>query len=118
MGRQRVFRFIVIGGLSFFVDYFVFYFLYPHAGIFARLMSFFSAVLFSWLLNRRFTFVFKEKNVFFEFLKYLSSSKVSYAANLGLFYVLFSILGIKALFSYAGATFFSAFLSYSLYRRI
>ncbi|WP_029523569.1 GtrA family protein [Persephonella sp. KM09-Lau-8] len=118
MDYRKVSRFIFIGGLAFLVDYFIFKFLHPYVGVSARIISFLTAAFFSWSLNRRFTFEFQERNIFMEFVKYLSSSKIAYVTNVSIFYVFFSVVGMKALFSYIVATGFSALVSYNLYRRI
>lgn len=118
MDYRKISRFLLVGGLAFFVDYFVFKLLYPYVGVFARIVSFLTAAFFSWNLNRIFTFEFQDRNVFIEFAKYLSSSKIAYITNVSIFYIFFSVGGAKPLFSYVVATGFSALVSYNLYKRI
>lgn len=83
--------FSIIGALGFLVDSVVFMAL---SGFFAswiaRLASFFSAVVFTWLANRNLTF--KKHNMdsstFHEFIRYLSSMMVGGSVNYGCFILL------------------------------
>ena len=107
MDYRKISRFLLVGGLAFFVDYFVFKLLYPYVGVSARIVSFLTAAFFSWSLNRIFTFEFQDRNVFIEFAKYLSSSKIAYIKRKYILYIFFGRRGEASVFLCCGHRIFS-----------
>lgn len=90
---KKLFLFGVAGVLGFFVDAGVLYLVTPFFGIyFGRVISFFLAVVITWLFNRNITF--KENDVkvglLVEFLHYLSLMIIGGCINLGVYYFLIS----------------------------
>lgn len=81
---KALFFFAVSGGIGFLIDVSVYYLTSLLVSYYiARLISFISAVLFTWWFNRNFTFndVIKNSNIIIEFLKYLSSMIVGGLLN-------------------------------------
>ncbi len=88
---KELFLFGVAGVLGFLVDAGVLYLVKPLVGIyFGRIISFFLAVVVTWLFNRNITF--KENDVkvglLAEFLHYLSLMIIGGCINLGVYYLL------------------------------
>ena len=85
---REVLFFAISGGLGFLVDTAVLYLLIDSCGPYiARFFSFVSAVLFTWLFNRRITFKGKSSSMKprNEFLSYLALMLCGGAVNYGLY---------------------------------
>lgn len=81
---KALFFFAVSGGIGFLIDVSVYYLTSLLVSYYiARLISFISAVLFTWWFNRNVTFndVIKNSNIIIEFFKYLSSMIVGGLLN-------------------------------------
>lgn len=86
---SRSFLIFAVGGVfGFFVDAVAFYLfnLFIENPYICRLFSYIFAASFTWVFNRRFAFNIREplvvsKQVFFEWLKYLSSQTVGFTIN-------------------------------------
>jgi putative flippase GtrA len=88
---KELFLFGIAGVLGFVVDAGLLYLLKSFTGVYAgRLISFFMAVVMTWLFNRNITFRknSSEKGIVTEFLHYLSLMIVGGAINLGVYYFL------------------------------
>ncbi len=92
---KRVFLFIIAGGIGFIIDSGVFIYLYYIESIgisSSRILSFFTAVFFTWLLNRRYTFnteknkTRKEKTK--EYLLYFKAQSIGAVINFAIFFTL------------------------------
>lgn len=88
---KELFFFGIAGVLGFLTDAGTLYLVKPFTGVyFGRLLSFFLAVIVTWLFNRNITF--KENsvhmNLISEFLHYLSLMVVGGTINLGVYYLL------------------------------
>ena len=116
---SRVIKFLLIGGGGFIVDYSVFNAFVNYMPEFAaRIISIFFAIVFTWSLNRNFTFDFKEQNKLKEFVKYFLASKFSVAVNYGVFLFVLTIFNFSYFDGYVVATAISATSNYLLYRSI
>ncbi|EKS7212114.1 GtrA family protein [Enterobacter ludwigii] len=94
---RELFFFAISGGLGFLVDTAVLYLLIGSLGPYiARGLSFFSAVLFTWIFNRSITFKGKRSNMKAgsEFVSYLLLMLCGGAVNYGLYSWLISSYGI------------------------
>ncbi|WP_373819003.1 GtrA family protein [Glaesserella sp.] len=88
---KSLFFFSISGGIGFIIDASVYYLVshaIPYYG--AKLISFISAVFFTWIFNRNITFRYavKSENIFIEFAKYFSSMLLGGMVN----YIVFIIL--------------------------
>ncbi|WP_312240045.1 GtrA family protein [Pantoea sp.] len=95
---KELFLFGIAGVIGFVVDAGVLYLLKPVLGIYAgRIVSFFMAVLMTWIFNRNVTFrqCSAGRGLMAEFVHYLSLMIVGGAINLGVYYLL---IGHYALF--------------------
>jgi putative flippase GtrA len=87
---QRFCRFLVIGGLGFLVDLTVFEGV-SKAGLpiaVARLVSFALALVFTFLLNRSYTYAQGDGAIGAQFIKYVIASSMGAAVNLASFFML------------------------------
>ncbi len=117
--KNRLLKFFLVGSGGFIIDYSIFHTLvYSMPDYLARIISVFFAVLFTWLLNRRYTFNFKEKNIFKEFIKYFLSSKFSIGVNYIVFILVLNMYSLSYLNCYIIATVASSITNYLLYRSI
>ncbi len=98
---KQIFLFTVTGGIGFIIDSGVFLYLYYLENInisTSRILSFFIAVFFTWLLNRRYTFnteknkTKKEKTK--EYLLYFKAQSIGAAINFVIFFALIYSLNI------------------------
>ena len=88
---KEIFLFGIAGILGFVVDAGVLYLLKSFIGIYAgRIVSFFMAVLITWIFNRNITFSQRSagRSLLAEFAHYLSLMVVGGAINLGVYYLL------------------------------
>lgn len=85
---REIFSFAIVGFIGFGVDSGLLYLLKPALGHYGgRAISFFLAVVTTWLLNRLFTFKFKKtnKSLLAEFLQYLMMMLAGGSANYGVY---------------------------------
>ena len=83
---KKFFRFCIVGGIGFLVDSGVYYLIaiiFPV--LLSRLLSFSSAVLFTYYFNRSFTFKKQSVMTIAEFFKYYSAMVLGGAVNIGSF---------------------------------
>lgn len=116
---KRIIRFLFVGCAGFVVDYSVFNACVQYFPDFiSRIISIFFAILFTWSLNRNFTFEFKERNKIKEFIKYFLASKFSVGVNYVIFLLVLNLYSLSYLDSYIIATIASSVSNYLLYRSI
>ena len=92
---NRFFKFCIVGSAGFLVDTGVYYLaaiILPV--LLSRLLSFSSAVLFTYYFNRYFTFKNHSAMTITEFLKYYSAMVLGGAVNIGSFWLLMHIFSI------------------------
>jgi len=112
-------RFALVGGVGFIVDAGILHILSMFMEVYiARLISLVFAITTTWSLNRKFTFSFREKNLFLEYTKYLFASKFSAGVNYLSFLFFFYILSFGSIFSLIFATSISMFLNFYFYKKI
>ena len=113
------FRFLCVGGSGFIIDLTITYFLIflnvePWV---ARIPAIFSAMLFTWLANRYFTYEYKNHRTASEALSYASISLGVSTLNYAI-YIYLVFLGVLPIAAVTIATLCQVFLSFNLYRRI
>ena len=92
---NRFFKFCIVGSAGFLVDTGVYYLaaiILPV--LLSRILSFSSAVLFTYYFNRSFTFKNQSAITINEFLKYYSAMVLGGAVNIGSFWLLMHIFSI------------------------
>lgn len=88
---KELFLFGFAGALGFLVDAGILYLMKPFIGLyFGRLVSFFGAVVVTWVFNRSVTFAKnkRERNIFSEFFHYFSLMIIGGLFNLAVYYFL------------------------------
>ncbi|MFP1732886.1 GtrA family protein [Lonsdalea quercina] len=88
---KEIFLFGVVGALGFLIDSGVLYLLKSSIGLYAsRVISFICAVIFTWLLNRSFTFreKKKERKLSSEFINYFALMLIGGCFNIGVYYTM------------------------------
>ncbi|MFP1981136.1 GtrA family protein [Lonsdalea quercina] len=88
---KEIFLFGIVGALGFLIDSGVLYLLKSSIGLYAsRVISFICAVIFTWLLNRSFTFKEKkrERKLFAEFINYSALMLIGGCFNIGVYYLM------------------------------
>ncbi|QXG55813.1 GtrA family protein [Pantoea eucalypti] len=87
-------KFGIVGSFGFLVDLSFFYLFKGFIGIyFAKILSFIFAVMFTWVVNRNFTFKNKEKKftLHVEFMKYSAVAVLGGIINYLAFYLVFNM---------------------------
>ncbi|MDD2881502.1 MAG: GtrA family protein [Rhodoferax sp.] len=112
------FRFLIVGGLGFLIDAGLTYFL-VYSGVnpwLARIPSIACAMVFTWLINRQFTYNVKTLRSSDEALRYILVAMVMALINYLIYLWLISI-NITPVISIIIATAFQTFISFHAYRR-
>jgi len=112
-------KFLVVGGAGFLIDALITYGLI-HAGVdgkIARLPAIASAMLFTWLANRQFTYATREQRSLNEALRYMAVAAVMAVLNYAIYLVLLKF-GVWSVAAVAIATLCQAVVSFHAYRRI
>jgi putative flippase GtrA len=81
-------RFLLVGALGFIVDFSVLYLAVNAAGLGTlggRLLSFVIAASVTWKANRHFTFAASEENARRQWLRYLTTTAIGGAVNIGIY---------------------------------
>jgi putative flippase GtrA len=87
--RTRFFIFGVIGSAGFIIDTSIFYCLHANFGIaISRAISILTAMTFTWLANRTFTFQFNQPLSVNEWLRYFSVNGLGALINFSVFFML------------------------------
>lgn len=99
----QIFKFVIVGGLSFVIDmmvYFIFTRYFHMMEMLATIGSFSISVVFNYLLSMRFVFIAKDDlKKHHEFMIFVSLSVLGAALNWLLFYLMFYVIHIDDLYT-------------------
>ena len=94
-------KFVIIGGLSFIIDFALYFVFTRYLGIMemvAQIMSFSISVIFNYMMSMKYVFVSKDDlKKHHEFMIFITLSALGALLNWVIFYIMFYVLGIDDL---------------------
>lgn len=110
--HNKEFRFLIVGGCSTLIDFIIYMVLSCFINIVvAKMISMIIACLFSFFVNKQWTFSFKQKTNVFLVMKFIISQILNILINTTTNAVLFKLFGIKIL-AFVFATFIAMIFNF------
>lgn len=114
--RKNIIRFLVVGGTSTLIDFIVYMLLSTQVPISSsKLLSMCCASVFSFIMNKKWTFESRERTHFFMIVKYIVAQCINIGTNVSINQFVFEISRSK-LFAFAIATGCAMCVNYLLQR--